>query len=126
MRSVLFVLLLSGCGPASAFESGAQSVQLASAADLQHTLETLPTCGPDAQPVQLRAVKYICTKRHCDTACCNMCSWKLATGPGPGGTLVGAAFLQLPGDAKDCEIEAWNALLSTVTLDNAQACIGAP
>lgn len=103
MKNLFFVVLLAGCATsAPAVKSSAQRTKL----------DALPRCEAGANAGALMVKANICTKMHCEQACCNQCSWT-ATFEGKNGQPVTAdpaqvqALLGLTESALDCELAGW-------------------
>lgn len=99
----LFVVL-SGCATAPVAAVQEDSVR--------QRLSALPACQPGAEVGLLRVRPTVCTKKACDTACCNQCSWAatLETKSGqPAPVEPGRvqALLGVGESGLDCEIAAW-------------------
>jgi hypothetical protein len=96
---------------------------------LRAKLEALPRCEAGANVGALTVTAHICTKKHCESACCNACSWR-ATFEGKNGqpTPVDAAQVQsllgVTESALDCEIAGWADALGGQSLSlEAPACV---
>ena len=83
---------------------------------LQARLDALPRCQPGAEVGLLTLRASLCTKKHCQEACCNQCSWaatfEAMSGPQTADQSQVQALLGLPDSALDCEIVAWAAALA--------------
>lgn len=81
-------------------------------------LESLPNCEAGADVGLLTVKANRCTLKHCQTACCNQCSWA-ATFEDKSGQPVPAdqarvqKLLGVAQSALDCEIAAWAAELAS-------------
>ena len=104
-RLSLFVVLLAGC------------VTTPKPAEKTSRLGVLPKCEAGADVGLLTVKATLCTKKHCQTACCNQCSWS-ATFENMSAQRVPAEqarvqkLLGVAESALDCEIAAWAAELS--------------
>ena len=115
-------LKLLGCLLLSACVTGSPTVR-------PSKLETILKCEAGANVGALTVKANICTKKHCEQACCNQCSWT-ATFEGKNGQPVPAdaaqvhALLGLPESALDCELAEWATALrgQAVSLDS-PACV---
>ena len=91
-------------------------------------LDALPKCvaGADAGALSVKA--NICTKKHCERACCNQCSWT-ASFEGKNGQPVLAdpaqvqALLHLGESALDCELAEWLTALTGQSVALEPACV---
>lgn len=86
----------------------------AARAAVKSALDALPACGAASQARPVSITLTMCTKKFCNTPCCNTCGWA-ATQPGADGapTPVDAERLKTllklgEGSALDCEVSAWN------------------
>lgn len=119
-RLILVSLMLVGCVTTPAAPPAGDSPGAA----VRQKLESLPKCEAGAEVGLLVPRATVCTKKHCETACCNQCSWS-ATFTTKNGEAVPAevarvqALLGVPESALDCEIAAWASALAaqSVSLD---------
>jgi hypothetical protein len=126
-RLISSMLVLAGCvstpTPAEpAPPAAARSAQ-------QQRLDSLPGCKPGAEVGLLTLSRAICTKMHCEQACCNQCTWAatLETKSGQPVPVEAARVQELLGlgeSALDCEILAWAEALRTQSVSvEAPGCV---
>lgn len=105
--------LLVGCvtTPAPSWPSGSP---------LQARLDALPRCQPGAEVGLLEVRATLCTRKHCQEACCNQCSWaatfQAMSGSRPADQAQVQELLGLPESALDCEIAAWATALASQSI----------
>lgn len=117
MRLRVFLLMvLSGCATAP--------VAPAQEDPVRQRLAALPACQAGAEVGVLRVRPTLCTKKACEAACCNQCSWvaTLETKSGQSAPVEPArvqALLGVGESGLDCEIAAWAEALKglSVALD---------
>ncbi len=117
MKKLLMVVLFAcACSSAQKVEDEpAQSLSKpeAARAAVKSALDALPKCADASVAKPLTIAATMCTKKFCNTPCCNACGWA-ATQPGADGQpaqVDGArvtSLLKLGGHSLDCEISAWN------------------
>ena len=101
--------------------SGGGSPEQAAAAKLHAVLDAMPRCEAGANVGALVIKAAMCTKRFCQEACCNHCSWT-ASFEGKNGQSqpVDAArvveLLHVTDSSLDCEIGAWVGALQGTSL----------
>lgn len=115
LRVGLF-FVLSGCATSPPAPARADPVR--------QRLSALPACQPGAEVGFLRVRPTVCTKKACEAACCNQCSWAatLETKSGQPVPVEAARVQTLLGVGEsglDCEIAAWAEALEglSVALD---------
>lgn len=86
----------------------------AARAAVKAALNALPACGDASRGKPLTIAATMCTRKFCNTPCCNACGWA-ATQPGADGAPATVdtervkAVLKLSNEsALDCEVSAWN------------------
>ncbi len=90
--------------------------------------EALPKCEAGADVGLISVKPALCTKKHCQTACCNQCSWA-ATFENKSGQPVPAdqarvqKLLGFTESALDCEIAAWSAELASQSVSLEAGCV---
>lgn len=117
MGRLSLVLLLAACAHAPAPPQKAA---------LESRLAGLATCEAGAEVGLITVKAGMCTRKHCQQACCNQCSWS-ATFENKSGQPVPveqARLQELLGfsdSALDCEIAAWTTELKdqSVSLEGA-------
>lgn len=116
MKRLGWVLLLAGCAT-SAGDPKTAAPTSETPRGPAAALAKLPPCQAGAEVGRLAVRAAMCTKKFCQEACCNQCSWA-ATFEDKSGQPVPApqervqALLGLPQSALDCEIADWNQALS--------------
>ena len=115
----LFVVLFAACAcsaPQKKEDAPTQTMTRpeAARAAVKSALDALPACSDASQGKPLSIALTMCTKKFCNTPCCNACGWA-ATQPGADGAPTPVdgerlkAVLKLSeGSVLDCEISAWN------------------
>lgn len=106
MGRLSLILLLSGCATTA---HGPQPVEKVS---LQSRIDALPKCADGADVGLITVKASLCTKKHCEAACCNQCSWvatfeNKSAQPVPVDQARVQDLLGLAASALDCEIAAW-------------------
>lgn len=92
-------------------------------------LAKLPTCQPGADVGRLMVRSTMCTRKFCQTACCNQCGWGASFEgmngqPHPVELARVREVLDLGEGALDCEVKAWAVSLDGVSLQlDAPACV---
>ncbi len=114
------VVLLAGCVTTPVSPRPVDQVSL------QSRLDALPRCEAGADVGLISVKANMCTKKHCQTACCNQCSWSAtfenkSAQPVPVDQARLQKLLGVTESALDCEIAAWSAELArqSVSLDGA-------
>lgn len=123
MGRLMLLMLLSGC----VTDTAASASQPKKSA-LQEKLDALPRCEAGADVGVLTPRATICTKKHCQDACCNQCSWSATLEtkngqPTPVEQAKVQALLGLPAGALDCEIAAWAQTLASRSLSLEAGCV---
>lgn len=115
MKKFLGCLLLSACVTSSPTVRASK-------------LDALPRCEAGANAGALTVKASICTKKHCEQACCNQCSWT-ASFEGKNGQPVTPdvaqvqALLGLSESALDCELAEWSTALTGQSVSLEPACL---
>mgnify|MGYP007112208191 CR=1 FL=1 len=118
----LLGVLSAGCAAPQPKEDAPVSVVAASrdalAGDgVKAALAALPVCEAGVRTAPLTIETTFCTRKYCETPCCNGCGWR-ATQPDEAGELVALdpervrAVLKLGESSLDCEVKAWAAAVS--------------
>lgn len=107
------LMVLSGCATAP--------VAPAQEDPVRQRLAALPACQPGAEVGVLRVRPTLCTKKACEAACCNQCSWAatLETKSGQPEPVEPARVQGLLGVGEsglDCEIAAWAGALQGLSI----------
>lgn len=118
------VVVLAGCTAAkknTETVKKAEPVEIEARKTLQGALDVLPACAPGADPGVLEVRPTVCTRRACQTACCNSCGWKATLQTKTGQTVPAEKervqqALQIPDGAMECEIDAWTKLLANTSV----------
>lgn len=122
MWLVVTCVVVTACQTTKTVEAPTKEGRDAEAtAQLRAVLDALPKCeaGADAGRVSVAATQ--CTKMYCGKACCNQCGWA-ASFEGKNGQKVpleaekARALLKVGEGALDCEVAAWEQVLSGVSL----------
>ncbi|MBL8915819.1 MAG: hypothetical protein JNM17_34290 [Archangium sp.] len=122
--AVMFVVVASACQTTKGSEvpNGSKEGRDAVASEeLKATLAALPKCEAGADAGRVSVAPTTCTKMYCGKACCNQCSWA-ASFEGKNGQKVpldaekARAVLKVGEGALDCEVAAWEQVLSTASL----------
>lgn len=115
----LFVVLFAACAcsaPQKVEDAPAPAMTRpeAARAAVKSALDALPACSDASQGKPLAIAATMCTRKFCNTPCCNACGWA-ATQPGADGAPAAVdserlkAVLKLTeSNVLDCEISAWN------------------
>lgn len=130
---MLCALWAAGCATTTATSkevvSGGGSPEQAAAAKVHAALEAMPRCEAGANVGALVIKSTTCTKRFCNTPCCNHCTWA-ASFEGKSGQpqpVDGARvreLLHVTDSSQDCEIAAWASALQGASLSvDAPACV---
>lgn len=120
MKKLSWLVLLTGCVTSAPLTKGPVNPTRA-------RLEALPTCAPGAEVGVLTVRPTICTKMHCQEACCNQCSWEASFEkngqPSPVEAARVEALLGVTASALDCEIAAWGEALSGLSVSVEPPCV---
>jgi hypothetical protein len=130
---MLCLVWAAGCATTSATSkevvSGGGSPEQAAAAKVHAALDAMPRCEAGANVGALVITATTCTKRFCNTACCNHCTWA-ASFEGKNGQptpVEGARVVELlhvTDSSQDCEIAAWAGALQGTSLSvDAPGCV---
>jgi hypothetical protein len=117
MKKLLMVVLFAcACSSAQKVEDApAQNLSKADAARtaVKNALAALPACTDASAAKPLTIATTMCTRKFCNTPCCNACGWA-ATQPGADGNPAPidnarvTSVLKLANEhTMDCEIAAW-------------------
>jgi len=117
MKKLLMVVLVAcACSSAQKVEDApTQNLSKPDAARVavKNALAALPACTDASAAKPLTIATTMCTRKFCNTPCCNACGWA-ASQPGADGTPVTldaarvTSVLKLATDnTMDCEITAW-------------------
>lgn len=119
MKRLGLVLLLAGCATTPVTPKGTT---------VRERLEALPRCEAGAEVGALGVRASLCTKKHCQEACCNQCSWAATFvtkngQPVPADAARVQALLGVTESALDCEIVAWGEALAGQSLAIEPGCV---
>ena len=118
MKKLLLVVLFA-CACSSAQKKADEPAQNlskpeAARAAVKSALDALPKCADANAAKPLTIAATMCTKKFCNTPCCNACGWA-ATQPGADGNPAPVDLARLKSllnlrdeNTLDCEISAWN------------------
>lgn len=122
MWLLVVLVLLAGCQTAKVAEAPTKDGRDVAATEaLRATLAALPRCEAGAEAGRVSVAPTTCTKMYCGQACCNQCGWA-ATFEGMNAQKVpldgekARALLKVGEGALDCEIAAWQQVLSGVSM----------
>ena len=114
VKRLCLLLWLAGCATNATLSNGPVN-------PVRARLASLPACAPGAEVGVLVVKAAICTKKHCEAACCNQCGWT-ATFETRNGQPVPVeparvqALLGVAQSALDCEIAGWAEALAGQSL----------
>lgn len=123
MKKLWWLVWLAGCATSAPLSNGPVN-------PVRARLASLAACAPGAEVGALVVKAAICTKKHCEAACCNQCGWTatfetLNGQPVPVEPARVQALLGVNESALDCEIVAWGEALAghSVSLDAPQCVV---
>lgn len=134
MKKLLWVVLAAAACSAPQKKDDAPTAERsrpeAARAAVKAALDALPTCADASAAKPLTIAPTVCTRKFCDTPCCNACGWA-ATQPGADGAPVRLDNAQVKAALKlsdektlDCEVMAWGEAVAgqSVSLGD-QSCV---